>query len=140
MQQHPGQPEARDQPVGELLKQLSEQTSTLVRQEMELARAELVEKGKQAGIGAGAFGGASVIGIFALQALTAAIILALATFLEGWIAAAIVAVAYGAIAGGLALMGKSRLERATPPVPERAQDSMREDVEVAKARAKAGRA
>ena len=139
MQQHPGQNEARDQPVGELLKQLSDQTATLVRQEMELARAELVEKGKQAGIGAGAFGGAGLIGIFAMQVLTATIILALATFLEAWIAALIVAVAYGAIAGVLALVGKSRFERATPPVPEYAQESLREDVDVAKSRAQAGR-
>ena len=139
MQEHTGQTDARDRPVGELLKQLSDQTATLVRQEMELARAELVQKGRQAGIGAGAFGGAGLVAFFAAGALTATLILALATFLEPWIAAAIVTVVYGAIAGVLALMGKSRLQRATPPVPEQARESMREDVEVAKSRAQAGR-
>ena len=139
MQEHTGHTDARDRPVGELLKQLSDQTATLVRQEMELARAELVQKGKQAGIGAGAFGGAGLVAVFAVGALTATLILALATFLEPWIAAAIVTVAYGAIAGVLAIVGKGRLERATPPVPEHARDSVREDVEVAKTRAQAGR-
>ena len=139
MQEHERQTDARDQPVGELLKQLSDQTATLVRQEMELARAELVQKGKQAGIGAGALGGAGLVAVFAFGALTATLIIALATFLEPWIAALIVTVVYGAVAGVLALMGKSRLQRATPPVPEHARDSVREDVEVAKRRAQAGR-
>ena len=133
------QPEPRDRPVGDLLKQLSDQTATLVRQEMELARVELVEKGKQAGIGAGAFGGAGLVALFAVGALTATLILALATFLEGWIAALIVTVVYGAVAGGLAVLGKTRIQRATPPVPEHAKESVREDVEVAKERAQAGR-
>ena len=139
MPDYEGHPEARDRPVGELLKQLSDQTATLVRQEMELARAELVEKGKQAGIGAGAFGGAGLVAVFAVGALTATIILALATFLEGWIAALIVTVVYGAAAGALALVGKTRIQRATPSVPEHAKESLRDDVEVAKQRAQAGR-
>ena len=139
MPEYGGQPDARDRPVGELLKQLSDQTATLVRQEMELARVELVEKGKQAGIGAGALGGAGLVGLFAVGALTATLILALATFLEGWIAALIVTVLYAAVAGALALVGKSRLQRATPPVPEHAKESLQQDVEVAKERAQAGR-
>ena len=140
MTDYQGQSEARDRPVGELLKQLSDQTATLVRQEMELARAELVEKGKQAGIGAGAFGGASLVGIFGLQALTATLILALATAMDAWLAALIVSAAYLLVAGVLALVGKSRVERATPPVPERTQESVREDVEEVKTRARSGRA
>ena len=140
MTDYQGQTEAREQPVGELLKQLSDQTATLVRQEMELARVELVEKGKQAGIGVGAFGGASLVGIFGLQALTATLILALATAMDAWLAALIVSVAYLAVAGVLALVGKSRVERATPPVPERAQESVRDDVDEVKARARSGRA
>jgi hypothetical protein len=129
----------RDRPVGELLKQLSDQTATLVRQEMELARTELVEKGKQAGIGAGAFGGAGLVAVFAVGALTATLILALSTFLEGWLAALIVTVVYAAVAGVLALVGKSRVQQATPPVPEEATASVQEDVDVAKTRARAGR-
>src|SRR5919197_2257722 len=95
--------------VGELVKQLSEQTSRLARQEVELAKAELTAKGKRAGLGAGMFGGAGVFGLYALGALTAAIILALATAIAGWLAALIVAVLYGAVAGVLALTGKSKV-------------------------------
>ena len=139
MTDYPGQGDPRDRPVGELLKQLSDQTATLVRQEMELARIELVEKGKQAGIGAGAFGGAGLMAVFTVGALTATLILVLDTFLEGWLAALIVTVVYAAVAGGLALAGKSRVQRATPPVPEEAKESVQRDVEVAKTRARSGR-
>ena len=135
-----GRDELADRPVGELLKQLSEQTSTLVRQEMELAKAELTEKGKRAGIGAGMFGGAGLIAVYAVGALTACLILALAEAVDGWLAALIVAAVYGLIAGGLALTGKEQVSRATPPAPEQATESVKEDVEWAKTRARSGRA
>jgi hypothetical protein len=125
--------------VAELVKQLSEQTSRLARQEVELAKAELAVKGKRAGIGAGMFGGAGLFGLYALGALTAAAILALATAVAGWLAALIVAVVYGAIAGVLALQGKNKVQAATPPVPEEATESVKEDVRWAKDRAQAGR-
>jgi hypothetical protein len=128
-----------DQPVGDLVKQLSEQTSALARKEVELAKAELTEKGRAAGIGAGMFGGAGLFGLFAFAALTAALILALAIVLDAWLAALIVAAAYGAVAGVLALVGKQRVEEATPPAPEQAIDSVKEDVQWAKQRAKAAR-
>jgi uncharacterized membrane protein YqjE len=128
-----------DQSVGELLRQLSDRTATLVRQEMELAKAELSEKGKRAGIGAGMFGGATVFGAYALGALTAFLILLLATAIDAWLAALIVAVVYAAIAGVLALMGKSKVQQATPPVPEQTVDSVKEDVQWTKERAKAAR-
>ncbi len=131
--------ELADRPVGELLKQLSEQTSTLVRQEMELAKAELTEKGKRAGLGAGMFGGAGLIAAYAVGALTACLILALATAVDGWLAALIVAVVYGVIAGGLALAGKAQVSQATPPAPEQATESVKEDVQWAKTSAKSGR-
>ena len=139
MADYEAQRDARDQPVGELLKQLSDQTATLVRQEMELARVELVEKGKQAGIGAGAFGGAGLVAVFAVGALTATLILALATFLEAWIAALIITVAYAAVAGALALVGKTKVQQVTPPLPERTRASVQEDVEEVKTRARSGR-
>ena len=139
MTDYPGQGDPRDRPVGELLKQLSDQTATLVRQEMELARVELVEKGKQAGIGAGAFGGAGLMAVFTVGALTATLVLGLDTFLEGWLAALIVTVVYAAVAGVLALVGKGRVQQATPPVPEEAKASVQRDVEVAKTRARSGR-
>jgi len=128
-----------DRPVGELLKELSEQTTTLVRQEIELAKLELTEKGKKAGIGAGMFGGAGIVGVFAVGALTACLILALATAVAGWLAALIVAAVYGALAGVLALTGKSKVQQAVPPVPEQATKSVKEDVQWTKSRAKQAR-
>jgi uncharacterized membrane protein YqjE len=128
-----------DRPVGELLKELSEQTTMLVRQELELAKLELTEKGKKAGIGAGMFGGAGIVGFYAVGALTACLILALATAVDGWLAALIVAAVYGAVAGVLALSGKSKVQQAVPPVPEQAADSVKEDVQWTKSRAEQAR-
>ena len=109
-----------DASVGELARQLSEQTSRLVRQEMELAKAELSIKGKQAGLGAGLFGGAGVLGLFALAALTAAVIAALSLAMATWLAALIVAVVYGAAAGVAALIGRRKVQEALPPFPRTA--------------------
>jgi MFS family permease len=123
----------------ELLRDLSQQTGDLVRQEMELAKAELLEKGKAAGMGAGMFGGAGLVALYAIGALTAAAILALATAVDGWLAALIVAAAYGAVAGILALTGKKKVQQATPPVPEEAIESSKEDWAWTKQRAQAAR-
>jgi len=131
--------ELRERPTGELLKELSDQTTTLVRQEIDLAKAELSEKGKKAGLGAGMFGGAGLIGVFALAALTTCIIAALDTAMPLWLAALIVAVVYAAIAGVLAMTGKQKVQEAGPPVPEQATESVKEDVQWAKTRAKSGR-
>ena len=128
-----------ERPVAELLQELSEQTSTLVRQEMELARLELMQKGKRAGIGAGMFGGASMVGLYAIGALTAAVILLLATAMSGWLAGLVVAAVYGLVAGGLALAGRSQVQKATPPVPQQATESVKEDVQWAKAKAQQAR-
>jgi hypothetical protein len=126
-------------PLAELLKQLSEQTSRLARQEVELAKAELAIKGKRAGIGAGMFGGAGALGFYALGAFTAAAILGLATAVAGWLAALIVGVALGAVAGIMALQGRTKVKQATPPVPEQATESVKEDVQWAKTRAQTAR-
>ena len=125
--------------IAELTKQLSEQTSRLARQEVELAKTELTIKGKRAGVGAGMFGGAGVFGFYALGALVAAAILGLATAVDGWLAALIVAAVLGAVAGVLALQGKSKVQQATPPVPEQATESVKEDVQWAKTRAQEAR-
>ena len=130
---------AQEAPVAELVKQLSEQTSRLAREEVELAKAELAVKGKRAGIGAGMFGGAGIFGLYAVGALTATAILALATALAPWLAALIVTCVLGAIAGVLVLQGKTKVQQATPPVPEQATESVREDVQWAKTRAQAAR-
>ncbi|HEX3975242.1 MAG TPA: phage holin family protein [Solirubrobacteraceae bacterium] len=128
-----------ERPVGELLRELSQQTSTLVHQELELAKLELAQKGKRAGFGAGLFGGASVIGLYAMGALTAAVVLLLATAVTGWLAALIVACAYGLLAGGLALAGRAQVQQAAPPVPQQATESVKEDVQWAKAKAQQAR-
>ena len=128
-----------DASLAELVKQLSEQSSRLARQEMELAKAEMTAKGKQAGIGAGMFGGAGMVGFYALGALIAAAILGLATAVTPWLAALIIALVLGAIAGVLALQGKNKVQKATPPVPEQATESVKEDVEWAKTRAQQAR-
>jgi len=124
-----------DEPIAELVKQLSEQTSRLAHQEVELAKAELLAKGKQAGVGAGMFGGAGAVGFYALGALIAGAILALATAMDAWLAALIIAVVLGAIAGILALAGKRKVQQATPPLPEQATESVKEDVRWAKSQA-----
>jgi tetrahydromethanopterin S-methyltransferase subunit C len=134
-------PESLDQrSLAELLRQLSDQSTTLARKEVELAKAEMTIKAKRLGIGAGAFGAAGLVGLFAFGALTATLILALTTALEPWLAALIVTVVYAAVAGVLALTGKQRVEAGTPPVPEQAIESSKQDVETAKQSAKEGRA
>lgn len=125
--------------IAELVKQLSEQTSRLARQEVELAKAELAVKGKRAGMGAGMFGGAGVFGFYGFGALIAAAVLALATAVTAWLAALIVAAVLAAVAGILALQGKHKVEQATPPIPEQAAESVKEDVQWAKTRAQQGR-
>jgi len=128
-----------ERPVAELLKELSEQTTTLVHKELELAKLELAQKGERAGKGAGMFGGAGVVGLYAVGALTAAIVLLLATAMTGWLAALVVAAAYGLVAGGLALAGRSKVQQAIPAVPEQATESVKEDVRWAKTRAQQAR-
>jgi uncharacterized membrane protein YraQ (UPF0718 family) len=122
----------REQPAGELLKQLASETTTLVRQELELAKAEMREKGRKAGPGFGMWGAAGVVGLAALGALTAFFILALDGALPNWAAALIVAAVYGAIAGFLYTRGKQRVDEAGSPVPEQTVQTVKEDVEWAK--------
>ena len=131
--------ESEERSLAELMKQLSEQASTLAQKEVELAKAELAVKAKRLGIGAGALGAASLLGLLALGALTATLILALSTAVAAWLAALIVTAVYGALAGGLAVLGKIRVEAGTPPVPKQAVDSVKEDWEWAKTKAKQAR-
>jgi hypothetical protein len=125
-----------DKPLGELVQDLSRQTSTLIRQEMRLAQVELAEKGRHAGKGAGMFGGAGLVALYGVGALIAAAILGLSTVLEPWIAAAAIGAGLLVIAGLLALTGKKELDEAGPPKPEQALDSVQRDIETVKARAK----
>ena len=128
-----------DRSLADLARQLSDQTTELVRHEVELAKAELRVKGKRAGVGAGMFGGAGALGLYALGALTAAVIAGIAEALPVWASALIVAALYGAVAGILALRGKKKVQQATPPLPERTVQSVKEDVRYTKQRAQEAR-
>ncbi|AXQ53748.1 MULTISPECIES: phage holin family protein [Streptomyces] len=116
------------QSVGDLVKQASEQIAELTRQELRLARAEMTEKGKRAGLGGGLFGAAGIVGFLALAALVATAIIALSLVWPPWCAALVVALLLGALAGLLAVLGKKEFGRAAPPVPEEAMDNVKADV------------
>jgi uncharacterized membrane protein YqjE len=123
--------DARDRPVGDLVKDLSAQTSTLVRKEIELARAELQQKGKVAGKGVGLLAGAAAFGLVALGALTAGLIALLDLAMATWVAALIVMVLWAVVAAVLAKAGQGALQRATPPAPQTVE-SVKEDIQWAK--------
>jgi Putative Actinobacterial Holin-X, holin superfamily III len=122
---------ARDRGIGELVKDLASQTSTLVRQEIQLAQAEVTQKGKLAGKGAGLLAGAAVFGLLALGALTAALIALLDTWMPTWVAGLIVMVLWLIVAFVLAKAGQKSLQQATPPAPQTVE-TVKEDIEWAK--------
>jgi hypothetical protein len=122
----------RDRPIGELLKELANETTTLVRQELDLAKAEMREKAGKAGPGFGIWGAAGVTALLALGSLTAFLILALDGAIANWLAALIVGLVYSAIAGVLYVRGKHRVEEAGSPVPEKTIETVKEDVQWAK--------
>jgi predicted lipid-binding transport protein (Tim44 family) len=123
----------RDRPIGELLKQLSQETTTLVRQELELAKAEMAQKGRDAGAGAGFIGAGALFGLGTFGALTAGLIALLATAIgHVWIAALIVAAVYGAVAAMLGVRGRDKIQEAAPAAPEQTVETVKEDVQWAK--------
>ncbi|HEV3001051.1 MAG TPA: phage holin family protein [Solirubrobacteraceae bacterium] len=129
----------REHSLPELLKQLSQETTTLVKQELDLAKAEMAEKGRKAGAGAGMFGGAFGLGLGAFGALTTFLIALLQTALDHtWLAALIVALVYGAVAGVLALQGRNKMQEAGPPAPEQTVETLKEDAEWAKTQMRSG--
>lgn len=123
--------------IGELAQRLSQQTATLVRQELRLAQAEFKQKGKRAGIGMGLFGGGAVVALGAFGAFVAGLVLLLAEAVDPWISAFIVAAGLGLVALVLAVSGKKEVDLATPPKPEETIESVQEDV--AEIKSKAGR-
>lgn len=123
------QEELREQSTGDLVKQLSQQVSTLVRQEVELAKVEMGEKGKKAGVGIGMFGGAGVAGLLALGSLTTFLILVLDLAMPAWAAALIVTALWAVAAGILALQAREKVKEVGKPVPEETAESVKEDVE-----------
>jgi uncharacterized membrane protein YqjE len=124
----------REHSIGELVKELATETSTLVRQELDLAKAEMTERVKRAGQGAGMLAAGAVVALLALGALTACFIAALDKAVATWLAALIVTVVYGAIAGVLVMTGRKQVREAAPPVPEQTIESVKEDVQWAKTR------
>src|SRR4051812_15768624 len=116
-----GAPEVGSDPtLGALVHDMTQQMSTLVRDEVRLAQAEMTEKGKRAGVGIGMFGGAGLVALYGVGTLLATVILVLALVLPPWVAALIVTVVLFVVAGVLALLGKRNVARATPAKPEEA--------------------
>src|SRR5689334_15749194 len=127
----PARPVA-DQSTSELVQRASEQVSRLVRDEIALAKAELAEKGKHAGIGIGLFGGGGILASYGVGALIATLIIVFDLFLPLWLAALIITVALFVVAGILALLGKNQVTKAVPPQPSEAVQSVKADVDQVK--------
>jgi Flp pilus assembly protein TadB len=124
----------RDRSTADLVKLMSEQVSVLVRDELKLTQLEMTRKGKQAGTGAGMIGGGGLVALYGVACLVACVVIAIAGVISAWLAALIVGVALLAVAAVAALMGKSRLQKAVPPVPEESVARIKTDVDVIKQR------
>jgi hypothetical protein len=133
-----GTADLRHEPIGDLLKQVKEEGSTLVGQELKLVKAEMTDKVKDVGIGAGMFGGAGYVAHLASLALMLTIIFALAEAMPAWLAALIVTVLYGAVAAVLALKAKKKIQEAGPPIPEQTVESVKQTIETVKEEARWG--
>ncbi|MGY1603365.1 phage holin family protein [Geodermatophilus sp. SYSU D00815] len=125
-------PDPQNASTGQLIGDLTDQLSRLVRDEVRLAQAEVTQKAKRLGVGAGLFGGAGLVAILGLNALITAVVLGLADVLPGWLAAIIVAVVLFAIAGVLALIGKKDVQKAKPPLPTETIASVQQDIATVK--------
>jgi hypothetical protein len=123
---------AADASTAELVQRMSEQVTRLVRDELQLARAELTYKGKKAGLGVGLFGGAGIIALYGVGCLVAAAILGLAAGVPYWLAALIVALVLFIVAGGAAFFGRRQVQEATPPVPTETVEGVKQDIEALK--------
>ena len=130
-----GEREKRQETVPELVKELTRDISELVRQEIELARVEMTEKGKKAGLGVGMFGGAAVLGVAVVGGSMATVIILLDLAMPLWLASLVATVLFAAAAGLLALRGRDELKETGVPIPERTKQSVKEDIQWAKTRA-----
>jgi hypothetical protein len=137
--QHAEAPPAAQKSMAELSGDLARQMTALVHHEIELAKAEMTQKGKRAGFGAGMFGAAGVLAAFGFGCVTACFVAALQLGMSVWLAALIVGLVYVAGAGILALLGRRQISAATPPVPAEAVVSTKEDVAWLKTQAKSAR-
>jgi uncharacterized membrane protein YqjE len=125
-----GQPpnEQNDKSLAELLNDFGKEMTTLLHQELELAKAEVAAKGKRLGVGAGLLGAAAAAAFLALGALTTCAIVALSAALPLWLAALIVALLLLGVASLLGLVGRADIQRGSPPVPEQAVESAKENM------------
>jgi hypothetical protein len=126
---------SQDRPIGDLAKQLSEQVSRLVREELRLAELEMTRKGKRLGMGAAMFGGGGAVALYGVAAVLAAVVLLLAKVMPAWGSALVVGGVLLAISATLAALGRRQVRGATPPVPQQTVDSVKADVEEIKERA-----
>jgi hypothetical protein len=129
-------PHNEEHSVGELVKMMSEQASVLIRDELKLAQLEMTSKGKQAAVGAGMFGTSGLVALYGVGCLIACAIIAISGVLAAWLAALIVGAALLAAAGIVALLGRRRMRKATPPLPEQAVADVKADVEEIRERAR----
>jgi len=136
---HSQETQLRERPLGEIARDLTRDVSLLVRQEVELAKAEMAQKGRVAAPGLGMIGGAGVVGLMSAGSLTACLILALSIFLSEWLSALIVGAVFAAVAYLLVKQGKERVGDAGAPVPQQTIETVKEDVEWAKTRATSAR-
>ena len=132
----PPLPQDEEQSIGELVKTMSEQASVLIRNELKLAQLEMTSKGKQAAVGAGMYGGSGLVALYGVGCLIACVIIALSGVVAAWLAALIVGAALLAIAGIVALLGRRRMRKAAPPLPEQAVADVKADVEEIRERAR----
>ena len=128
----------RDAPIGEVVNRVKDDASTLVGQEVRLAKAEMGEKAKEIGVGAGMAGGAGYVAYLASIAFMLTLIFALAEVMAEWAAALIVTVLLAAVAGVLALKAKRKIQQAGPPIPEQTVESVKQTIETVKEEAKWG--
>jgi uncharacterized membrane protein YqjE len=133
-----GSADLRDEPLSDVVKRVSDEATTLMRQEIQLAKAEMTAKAKEAGVGAGMFGGAGYTLHLASLGLMLCLIFALATAMPAWLAALVVTVVFVAVAGALALLGRKRIQKAGPPIPEATIESVKQTIETVKEEAKWG--
>lgn len=120
------EPDQRERPLPDLLRELSQELTTLVGKQVELAKVELSEKAKEAGQGAGMLGAGGIFGLLALGTASAAIILGLSDFLPAWLAALAVSALYGIVAGILFSRGKAKVAHVSPAAPEQAMEMARQ--------------
>jgi len=125
-------PASDSRSLGEIVSDVTQDLTTLIRQEIDLAKTELKEEGTKAAKGAGMLGGAGLAGYFTVLFLSVTLMFVLGEFLEFWLAALIVTVLWGIAAAVLAVIGKKRLQASRPELPQ-TQETLKEDVRWAKA-------